>query len=409
MTPEIKPNDVFRPGKIPVEQNNVYSPRGDKEIDFKKFIDRGWVPVVYGEYGVGKTSLARHILKEYSERSTLVNVESVEGKNFEDVIQQVLESLGYTVTKRLNVSQTTARSAEASSGAKSWIELNAKYSESQSKTVSREIEFAVKSPTESKVISAADAAGVALILDELHKASQEFKKSLTSFIKAYSNANCSNFKIVLLGTSSDASELVDLDEGIDRIVNEIRLPSMETSESNFLIATGMRRLNIEIPMDIKESLIKFAVGSPNILQYLCLEMAEAAFERDGRLIRYGDLEKAVKDYVETKENRLYRKYNSAIETTGPRKYRKLILRALSESEDEYVTMDYISSKVTSYIGTVVPGTSLSGPLRNLKSNEYGEILRDVNRPIGGRVYNLTTFRDPSMKAFIRMINQRGVI
>lgn len=280
---------------------------------------------------------------------------------------------------------------------------------SRTQTIATEEEFTVKSPTESKVISLADSKGLALIIDELHKSSMEFKRALASFIKAYSNANCSNFKIVLLGTSSDASDLIDLDEGIDRIVNEIHLPSMENDESLFLINNGMSRLYVELPLDIKGKIVKFSVGSPNILQYLCLEVSEAAFTREGKLVRYNDLDTAVRKYIENKENRLYRKYNSAIETTGPRRYRKLVLRAMSESEDEYVTMDYLTREISRYVSEDVPNSTISGPLRSLKSSEHGEILKDVERPIGGRVYNLTTFKDPSMKAFIRLINEREVI
>lgn len=410
MTDGLKPNDVFRPGKLPIEQNNVYAPRGIKEQDFTRFISRGWVPIVYGEYGVGKTSLARHVLKHHSEIGKLVNVESVEGKEFEEIVQQILEKVGFSIARKETSTNSTTRSLETSGKTPiKWGEFTAKFTGSRTRTVTTEEEFTVKSPTESRVISLAEENGLALILDELHKSSLDFKRALTSFIKAYSNANCSNFKIVLLGTSSDASDLIDLDEGIDRIVNEVHLPSMEREESFFLIDNGMRRLGVDLPFDIKERIIKFSVGSPNILQYLCLEVSEAAFPREGRLVRYGDLDTAVRNYIESKENRLYRKYNSAIETTGPRRYRKLVLRAMSESEDEYVTMDYLTKKISSYVGEDVPNSTISGPLRNLKSAEHGEILKDVERPIGGRVHNLTTFKDPSMKAFIRLINERELI
>lgn len=110
----LQPNDVFRPGKLPIEQNNVYAPRGAKEIDFRTFISRGWVPIVYGEYGVGKTSLARHVLKEYSDAGKLVNVESVDGKEFEEIVQQILEKIGFSILKKETSSQSVTRTSEVS-------------------------------------------------------------------------------------------------------------------------------------------------------------------------------------------------------------------------------------------------------------------------------------------------------
>jgi hypothetical protein len=116
-----------------------------------------------------------------------------------------------------------------------------------------------------------------------------------------------------------------------------------------------------------------------------------------------DLQTALKAFVETKEARLYRAYLAAVETVGEFKYRKQILRAMAESEDEYVTMETIRTKVSQYLGAETPSTTLSGPLRQLKEDRYGPVLNDVERPDGaGRLTNYTTFKDPALKAFIRL-------
>jgi hypothetical protein len=69
-------------------------------------------------------------------------------------------------------------------------------------------------------------------------------------------------------------------------------------------------------------------------------------------------------------------------------------------------MNELMSSVSGYLGEEVPATTLSGPLRELKKKEFGEILRDVARPSndGVRVHNLSAFKDPRMKAFIRAMN-----
>jgi polynucleotide 5'-kinase involved in rRNA processing len=72
--PMLIPKTVFTPGKLPIEPGNVYSNRLDAERFFNKALDRSLVPLVYGEYGVGKTSLARYLLLDYAKNSKLVNV-----------------------------------------------------------------------------------------------------------------------------------------------------------------------------------------------------------------------------------------------------------------------------------------------------------------------------------------------
>jgi hypothetical protein len=80
-------------------------------------------------------------------------------------------------------------------------------------------------------------------------------------------------------------------------------------------------------------------------------------------------------------------------------------------------MDEFTTRVSAYLGLdlyeQVPSSALSGPLRQLKTQEKGSILMDVERPVGHeRIHNLTTFRDPSMKAFIRtiqLVEEQGLL
>ncbi|MCC4635600.1 hypothetical protein [Xanthomonas dyei] len=273
-----------------------------------------------------------------------------------------------------------------------------------------ESELIVSSPTDSRLVQICEENGIVLILDELHQASDEFRNDLTEFLKTYGNSNCRNFHVVLLGTVSDASKLVKSDAGIDRLLQELRLGTLSEPEANFIVVDGMKSLSITIPDFVRERLIRVSVGSPSILQYLCLEVAEIAFSRALRQLSIEDVETAVASYVRSRAARLEKTYISAIETYGEKQYRKKILRAMSECEDEYVTMEYLTKKVGEYLGTTVHSTSLSGSLGELKTKRYGEVLTDVARPDGSaRMQNYTAFRDPSLKAFIRMQNVRETL
>ena len=241
------------------------------------------------------------------------------------------------------------------------------------------------------------------MLDELHQATPEFANDLAKFIKTYGNSNCKNFKIVLLGTSSDASRLVSSDPGIDRLLQEVHLKSMNNQESNYVVKKGFKDLAINIENSAVERLVRTCVGSPSILQYLSLEVAEASFIRDPRVAKVDDVNEALASYVENKAARLLKLYLSAVETTGGTQYRKQILRAMAEAEEEYVTMDGLRTAVSQIVGRDIPSSALSGPLRTLKEQQYGAPLSDVQRPDNTqRLTNYTTFRDPALKAFIRL-------
>ena len=403
----LKPNKVFTPNKIPVKPGNTYTSRGQAQTNLERAIDRGFIPLIYGDYGVGKTSMARYVLKPYEDANRLVNIESVAGKSIQDIFQHCLEKMNYkierSVTKEKANSSSLAQGAKAGANA-GWITAKLTSNRQTSYNDKQVIitELAVSSPTDSKLIKLCEEFGLVLMIDELHKASDEFTKDLVEFIKACGNASIENFKIILLGTSSDSSRLVSKDPGVDRLIEDVKLGSMDDSECTNLIDSGMKNLGIITEQTAHSKLVRSCVGAPNILQYLCLVSAEKAFAREPRNLISTDVDQAIAEYVNNKAARLSHTYLQAIETTGPKRYRKQILVAMSQASDEYVTMD----ELVTIIQRTIPearNTDISGPLKRLKEPEYGPILRDIMRTSSDqRIQNYTAFVDPAMKAFIRM-------
>ena len=413
----LRPTDVYTPGKLPLATTNIYAPRtrDDAQRKLGKALERGLVPLIYGEYGVGKTSMARYLRRVEEATGRLVNVESVAGKTMADVLQQCLEKVGYYVQRKRISTNSDASSNEQSGQAKAgigWLEavVGSKRTRSRTDGSTFEEEVVVTSPTNSKIIETCERNGLVLLIDELHKASESFAAELANFLKTYGNANCRAFKVMLLGTASEASRLVAMDPGIDRLITEIHLKAMDEAEATYVVQEGMRALAVAIEPNEVAKLVDVCVGSPNILQYLCLECAEAAWDKQPRAVSEQDIARALDEYVESREARLYRTYMSAIENKGDRRYRKRILAAMAEREDEYVTMEQIRLAVSIAIGEDVPSSALSGPLRELKEPRFGPVLQDVDRPdASGRLANYTVFVDPTLKAFVRLLGRKEAV
>jgi hypothetical protein len=413
----LRPTDVYTPGKLPLAPSNIYAPRtrDDAQRKLGKTLERGLVPLIFGEYGVGKTSMARYLRRAEEAAGRLVHIESVAGKSMADVLSQCLERIGFTVQRKSVASSATQAGSEQSGQAKAgigWLEavVGSKRMRSQTDGHTREEEVVVTSPTSSRILEVCEQNSLVLLIDELHKASDSFAEELANFLKAYGNANCRAFKIILLGTASEATKLVTIDPGIDRLITEIHLKSMDATESRYVVQEGMKALAVGINDTDVEKLVDICVGSPNILQHLCLECAEAAWDRRPRKIEPSDVASSLRDYVESREARLYRTYMSAVENKGERRYRKRILNAMAQCEDEYVTMEQIRATVTAELGEDVPSTALSGPLRELKEPKFEPVLQDVSRPdASGRLSNYTVFVDPTLKAFVRLLARKNAL
>lgn len=97
MNGPLKPTDVFTPNRFPLEEHNVYAARADAEKQLSAAMARNQTPVVYGEYGVGKTTLVKKYFHEDERAGRFVLVLNPAGKNLDDVAKVVLEAIGYCV------------------------------------------------------------------------------------------------------------------------------------------------------------------------------------------------------------------------------------------------------------------------------------------------------------------------
>jgi hypothetical protein len=249
-------------------------------------------------------------------------------------------------------------------------------------------------------------AGILLLLDEVHRASERFREEVSAFLKAYANRNPKTFLVGLVGTEDDASRLVMRDPGIDRLLQEVGVPPLSDDEARSIIVPGMEKLGVSVQEDVVARTVRSGVGSPFIVQYLCLEMAESALTCEAPALTEDLFTAALKSYARSKAQRSLKLYHRAIETTGPKRYRKQILHAMAKSDNEYVTMEELAKGVSAQLGEEVPSTTLSGPLRDLKSDTFGEVLADVPgfRP-ETRAFNYSTFSDPAMKAVVRLVGE----
>ena len=83
MTAQLAPTDVFTPTSFPLEEHNVYAARAGAESALTRATSRAKVPIVFGEFGVGKTTLVRRFFLDAEGEGRLIHILSPEGKNLD--------------------------------------------------------------------------------------------------------------------------------------------------------------------------------------------------------------------------------------------------------------------------------------------------------------------------------------
>lgn len=394
--PTPAPHEVFTPGEIPLKEHNVYVPRSSVEARLRQFLQRNQVAVVFGEYGVGKTTVVQRFLRDEVESERVVYVASVSGKSLIDVFAAVLEQLEYTTP----VEHTLSRTKEGGGGVE-FVIVKGSGRVSETEQVARR--HIVTTPTDIRFNALLREHKMIVVLDEMHRATDEFRHEVADWIKATRTGEGS-FGLYLIGTSMDAQKLVAPDPGIDRYVKEAPVSLLSDDEAKYIVVTGFATLGIEISEELVARIVRTSAGAPTIVQSLCLDASESALSAGRDSLQPDDLAFAVDRYLEENGKRLLASYFKAIETTGPKRYRKQVLHAVASAAGDYVTMEEVRAYVSLTLGEDVPSTALSGPLRMLKEKDYGSVLQDVERIVSGsRVHNLTAFVDPMMKSFVRFM------
>ncbi len=391
-----EPHDVFTPGGIPLAESNVYVARDEAESGIDRSLRRNWCPVLYGDYGVGKTTLILRYFADREESGRLVYVPTASGLEMPKLFELLLEKLDYSVETERKL--TDSESVDGSFNL-TVVKVGAK--SSGDKSVTRRL--VVTSPTDPTVIRLINEAELSIVIDEMHTASDTFRSELASFIKS-TRVAAPKIDLVFVGTSADALRLVSSDPGIDRFIKDTHVPLMSPAESAILVRRGFSRLRIEVSDAVVDLMVEVSAGAPSILQSLCLDAAESVVSSGRKRVQREHLVEAVQRYLADNSGRMLRKYYGAIETQGIKRYRKQVLIAAAMHDNDYVTMEDLRRAVSKALGEDVIASALSGPLRDLKTPEYGEVLKDVERGGGrNRIQNVTSFTDPMMKSFVRFI------
>lgn len=398
----VDPEEVFVPAKPANKENNAYIDRSEYTDRIRSALKSNSLPIIYGGYGVGKTTVAKN---SFELDPVIFNVED----------DTTLQSFKNDLSRRLGLFETASlqekekQIRERNIGAEAGIadgKPSAKVSIGQKDGAESEVDVTysqMSSMSNDQFIETCNQHGVNLLIDELHTSADSFKKELSRFLKAYTNHGPKNFKICIAGTRDDVNDLVDHDAGIDRAIIEIQIKGLKISESTEILRSGFGKLGIGIPVDVLNIGAGKSGGSAHVTQFLGEFVSKYCKSNNKHIVTADMFDMALEEYARNRMARHIRSIRAACETTGKKRYRKQILRAMADSDTDYVSMEDLTRKISEYLEERTPATNISGPLRQLKDDErYKKIIKDVQAGQSGAMSNTSAFRDQSMKYAIKV-------
>lgn len=368
---------AFSPS-APVKSLDSFSGRAEQlERITEAVLQKGRHAVVYGERGVGKTSLA-NVMPEMLERF---------GQHFE-----------YQVVRHNCSSTPTFRSM--------WEAVFREFS------IKRELAGSSKTSLLSYLPDDAgpedvrlllqQLGGVAVIFDEYDRVPKSLPISglLADTIKSLSD-HAVDATIIVIGVADSIDELISEHLSIERAIVQIQLPRMFEGEMLSILEKGFKQAEMEIDLDARYDIAALSHGLPHNVHEMGRLAGYAALDSDRTRVTQSDIEAAIRDAVRNAEHTVRSKY--CIATLSPHQnniYQQILLAAaLSPTND----LGYFSAGDLRepLIAITHKKYGIDGYMKHLKSF-CGEPRGQILEMRGERRRYRFRFIDPVMQPFVLM-------
>ena len=266
---------VFMPGS-PIDSLDLFSGRLEQVGDIlNAYNTRGLHVVLYGERGVGKTSIANILADALAQRPgasrpTSVRVGCTSGDVYEDIWNSIFKKIGIAPDRDGLFQPETVR----------------------------ELLETLDTPT-------------LVVIDEFDRIKDmETATMLADTIKLLSDEP-TQATILLVGVADKIDDLVEDHKSITRALRQVQIPRMTTDELEGIIAKGAEAIELNVTPKQKRYFASLSEGLPHYTHALGLYAAQRAIEHDRDDLADGDIEAAKAMSVRKAQRTIVTAYNKA--------------------------------------------------------------------------------------------------
>lgn len=292
-------SQVFTPS-APVDEAKLFAGRFSQVREVINTVtQRGQHAIIYGERGVGKTSLANVL-------SDLLPDMGVAG--WDTVIANcdattTFSSLWHQVAREMTLVNSTKKIGFSSEEYATQLSLDS--------LVPREI-----TPDDVRYLFQNVPASTIVIVDEMDRIKDEATTTLLADTVKTLSDHSVDITLILVGVADSVDGLIAEHKSIERALVQVPMPRMSNSELFEIIDKGLAEVEMTIYDDARRQITRLSQGLPHFTHLLSLNAAQQA-ALDGRMdINPNDVKVAIQEAVEKTQQSTVSTYHAA--TSSPR-------------------------------------------------------------------------------------------
>lgn len=290
---------IFR-ASTPVRDSSLFFGRSREKEKLLEIISRpGHHPIIFGERGIGKTSLVKLTFLPQLVPRKLIWVTANRKTTFDRFAKAVLRKLGLmeTITERTSHTQRDVKGEGGVLGFKA----GASRSEKEGLKLSSPMLLEV-GPWElfERLDQYKDE--ILIIIDELENArnaNTDLPSLLVDFIKTISDNQClCDPRVAVIGVSKDVHTLLEEHDSIRRSLSEVELPRLTNKHLLKFLKEAESRIDYSIPPIILKLIADDSLGFPYYANLITLEMLSYAEAINEKFISLDSFSKGTKIALE---------------------------------------------------------------------------------------------------------------
>ncbi len=375
----------FRP-TTPINRQDLFQGRKIQADAVLRAINQnGNHIVIYGERGVGKTSLANMIaLHLRGPRPILaphINCTCI--KTYSELWDAILIELGYIAEKK---------------------EFN----------LPKEIRTLVKRATNgvscdldqqrARMLAAklGEHAGIVFIFDEFDALEDnDAKLAMAETIKLFSDRNVPA-TIVIVGVADDVRKLIEGHASVERSLEQIQMPRMSRDEVEEIVSKTLGKIpgTMSAAQNALHEISRIAKGLPHYAHSLGLNSAIQAVKHSERVVSLEHVEKGMANALSSAQASILDAYMLAITSTKKAIYKEVLLACALVDADEfgYFAPAAIRTPLSKILGRTYKVEAYARHLHAFCEPSRGPVLMRANLPGRARY----RFANPLVEPFVLM-------
>jgi Cdc6-like AAA superfamily ATPase len=219
-------------------------------------------------------------------------------------------------------------------------------------------------------------------------------------IKALSDAGV-KATIFVVGISDSVGELIEGHQSITRCTEEILMPRMHPDEMRDVLEGRLRSIGMSIEGDAKWKIINLTKGLPAFAHGMGKESALSAIRRKSLKVSEADVDMSIDAIVNSNQNSLKTDYQRATHSNQAKaKYREILTACAQAQSNEigYFTPKQVEEPLSAILERKVTVEFFNRNLKEFTEERRGKVLHRHGDP---RIFRYR-FENPAMQPFIIM-------